>query len=185
MRFDYLRSARPVIVQRVIEFRIPERFQTPMFALAAAVAVVGGAWGIEAYRLREALKVQSVYESHYDVAAARLKATKVYYARVQRMFDLDIRIRRIAASGDADARALAEIANQLPPHAWLTGISHDGTGLALEGKAKDLDVVSGVLRGLMHAKDLHNPELQSAELEFEPGGEGSIKYSIHIDGTAG
>lgn len=184
MRFDYLHSARPLFLQRILELRIPERFHTPLFALLGSVVIVAGAWGIESVRLREALKVQSVYELQYDGAQRRLKDSNLYYERVEKLVDLDRHVRRIAISGDTDARVLAEIANQLPQHAWLTGISHDTTGLALAGRAKDLQVLSAVMRGLMHAKDLRSPMLESAQFDKEPGSDGAMKYSIHVDGVA-
>lgn len=184
MRFDYLHSARPLLLQRVLETRVPDRFHSALFALAGAVAVIAGAWVIDVYRLREALRVESVYQQRYEVAQSALKEANVYYDRVRALVELDRSVRHIAASGDADARTLAEIANQLPAHAWLTGISHDETGLALEGRAKDLSVLSGVMQGLMHAKDLRTPTLVSAALDKERGKATAMKYEIHVEGSA-
>lgn len=183
MRFDYLHSARPLLLQRLLELRIPERFHNASFALCGALAVIGGAWGIESYRLQQAIQVQTIYRHQYEAATADLKRANVYYDRVRSLVALDLRVRRIASSGDADARTLAEIANELPQHAWLTGISHDATGLSLEGRAKDLSAVSSVMRGLMRARDLRSPMLQSASLDEDPDGEGAMKYTIHVDGT--
>lgn len=184
MRFDYLHSARPLLVQRMLEIRVPERFHTALFALVGSVIVIAGAWGIDAYRLRQALRVEAVYQQRYDETARALKKTNLYYDRVKELVDLDRRVRKIAASGDADARTLAEIANRLPPHAWLTGIAHDATGLALDGRAKDLGVLSRVMQGLMHAKHLRSPTLISAGLDKERGQDTAMKYEIHIDGAA-
>lgn len=180
MRFDYLHSARPLLLRRILELRVAERFHTSLYVLAGAIVIVVGAWGIESFRLREALKMEAVYQLQYDAAQSRLKESNLYYDRVERLVGLDQRIRRIAATGDADANTLAEIANELPQHAWLTGISHDATGLALEGRAKDLQVVSAVLRGLMRAKDLRSPMLESAQSDKEPGSGAAMKYSIHV-----
>lgn len=184
MRFDYVHSARPVFLQTLLEVRVPERLHNALLALIGAVVVIGGAWGIDAYRLREALRVESVYQQRYDDSARRLQQTHVYYDRVKALVDLDRRVRSIAASGDADARVLAEIANRLPAHAWLTGISHDGTGMALDGRAKDLGVLSGVMHGLMQARHLHSPTLVSAVLDKVHGHDAAMKYEIHIDGAA-
>jgi hypothetical protein len=184
VRFDYLHSARPVIIQRLLEIRVPERFHGALFAVGAAIAVIGGAWGIQAYRLREALKVQAAYQQRYDETLARLKQTNVYYDRVRAIVALDRQVRQIALSGDTDARTLAEIANRLPQHAWLTGISHDGSGIALQGHAKDLSVLSGVMRGLMRAKQLRNPTLVTASSEKEQGQDAGLKYEVHVDGAA-
>jgi Tfp pilus assembly protein PilN len=184
MRFDYLHSGRPLFVQRMLEFRIPDRFFNALCALGGAIAFVTGAWTIEAYRLQEALKMQAVYQAHYDATQRELKQANVYYSRVRALVDLDRRVRGIAASGDADARTLADIANELPQHAWLTGISHDAGGLALEGRAKDLSVVSGVMRGLMRSKRLHNPTLETAAIDKEPGRAAQMKYEVHVEGSA-
>lgn len=184
MRFDYLHSAKPLVLQRLLEIRVPERFQNALFALAGSCAVIGGAWGIDAYRLGAALQVQAVYQQRYDESAQRLKDTNLYYDRVKALVDLDERVRSIAASGDADARTLADIANGLPAHAWLTGIAHDATGLSLDGRAKDLGVLSSVMQGLMRAKELRSPTLVSAALDKMPGQETAMKYEIHVDGAA-
>lgn len=184
MRFDYLHSARSMFVRRVLEVRIPERFHNALLALAGAVAIIAGAWGIDVYRLRQALGVESVYQLRYEEVDQRLKRTHFYYDRVQTLANLDRRVRAIAASGDADARTLAEIANRLPAHAWLTAISHDGAGLALDGRAKDLGVIGGVMQGLMRAKHVRSPMLVSATLDTVHGADSAMKYEIHIDEPA-
>ncbi len=181
MRFDYLHSPKPLLVARILEMRVPERFHNALFALAGALAVIAGAWGIDAYRLREALRIQAVYQQRFDRADWALKQTNVYYNRVKAIADLDRRVHDIAASGDADARMLAEIANRLPQHAWLTGISQSADGLALDGRAKDLSVVSRVMRGLMQIKDLRSPVLVSAAADNEHDRYSAMKYEIHVD----
>lgn len=184
MQFDYLHSARPLLLRRIVETRIPERFQTALLALIGSAAVIAGAWGIDAFRLREALRIEAVYQQRHDETARALHRTNVYYGRVKALVDLDRRVRTIAASGDTNAGTLAEIANVLPEHAWLTGISRDDTGLSLEGRAKDLAVLSAVMSGLMHAKHLGSPALVSAVLDRELGQETAMRYEIRIGGTA-
>lgn len=184
MRFDYLHSARPMLVTRIFELRIPPRFHNVLFALAGAIIIVAGASGIEAYRLREALKVEAVYQQRSDQAREQLRAANVYSGRVQGLISLDRRVRRIAASGDEDARTLAEIANRLPAHAWLTSISRDETGLALQGHAKNLEILGNVIRRLMHAKHLHHPTLVNALADKDEGRDTGMKYEIHVDGAA-
>lgn len=184
MRFDYLHSPRPLVLIRLFEIRIPERFQGALFALMGAAAVIAGSWCIEAYRLREALKIEAVYSERHVRAVRAVQGTRLYYDRVRAQVDLDRFVRRIAASGDADARTLAEVANKLPRHAWLTGISHDGTGLALEGRAENFAVLGGVLQGLMHARHLQSPTLVTAAAEEEQGQDAGVKYRIHVDGAA-
>jgi hypothetical protein len=181
VRFDYLHSARPMLVTRMFELRVPARLHNAFYAVAGAVIVVAGAWGIEAYRLREALKVQTVYQQRSDEIREQLRATNLYYDRVRAVASLDRRVRRIAASGDEDARTLAEIANRLPAHAWLTSISRDESGLSLQGHAKNLEILGNVIRGLMQAQRLRHPRLMNALADKEQGREVGIKYEIHVD----
>jgi hypothetical protein len=165
----------------MFELRVPARLHNAFYAVAGAVIVVAGAWGIEAYRLREALKVQTVYQQRSDEIREQLRATNLYYDRVRAVASLDRRVRRIAASGDEDARTLAEIANRLPADAWLTSISRDESGLSLQGHAKNLEILGNVIRGLMQAQRLRHPRLMNALADKEQGREVGIKYEIHVD----
>lgn len=181
MRFDYLHSPRPVLVDRLFEFRIPERFRCALCALAAALAAICGACVIEAYRLREAIRVEGVYRERWTQAERALRRTHVYYNEVRGLVELDRRVRHIKSSGNANARTLAEIADDLPAHAWLTGISRDAGGFALAGQARGLSVLSGVMHGLMHAKRLRNPTLVNASADQQSGQDATMKYEIHVE----
>jgi len=184
MRFDFLHSPRPLAVQRILQLRVPERFQRAALAVCFSLAVVGGAWIIEACRLREALRIEAEYQRRYDLSAAAVRRADVYYARVRALAELDKQVRSIAFSGDLDARTLAEIADVLPAHAWLTGIAHDPTGLSLAGEAKDLAVVGGVMRSLMHARHLRAPSLVSAALVKDDARSAVMNYQIHVERSA-
>lgn len=181
--FDFSRSAPPEFVRRVLEFRIGERYHAVLTALAGVIIAVLGACGIESHRLHESLLVQAVYQQRYDESARALKQSNVYEERVKRLVALALRIRTIRMSGYADARRLAEIANNLPHHAWLTAIAYDGDTISLEGHTKDLRVLSDVIRGLNRAKHLRNPSLSSALAVSEPGQRGTIKYVLRIEST--
>lgn len=183
MRFDYLRSARPVALARIFDVRVPQRFHAALAALGAGLAIVAGACAIEAYRLHEALRVQALYERRYDDVRAQLRQSTLYYDRVRAMVALDRRVRRITASGYADARTLAAIANGLPPHVWLTAIAHDAAGVSLAGHARDLSVLSKTMRGLMRMNELRAPALVRASEEKLHGHAGGLTYEIHLDGT--
>lgn len=184
MRFDFLNSQRPVLLQRLLEFRIPERLRCALCALAAALAVICGACVIEAYRLREAIRVEAVYRARWNQAELALKQTHVYYNEVRSLVELDRRVQRIESSGNANARTLAEIADDLPAHAWLTGISRDAGGLTLSGQARSLSVLSGVMHGLMRATRLRNPALVNAVADKEMNRGITMKYEIHVEDAA-
>jgi hypothetical protein len=183
VRFDYLHAPRPLLFTQLCALCVPPRLQAPFAALAAAVMIVGGAWGIDAYRLLYTLHVEEAYRQRYEQTQQALKRANLYYDRVRRIVELDRAVRDIAASGDANARMLAELARDLPPHAWLTGISNEGNGLALQGRAKDLSVVSGVMQGLLRSKRLHDPVLISAALNEAQQRDTTMTYEIQVDGA--
>ena len=180
MRFDYLHARRMPLWQGV---RVPERLHAGLCALAGAAALVTGAWSIETVRLQDALAVQETYQARYDRAQQELERADVLYDRARTLVALDRQVRAIAASGDADARELAEIANRLPRTAWLTGISHDATGLVLQGRAADLSAVGEVVRGFLNARYLRSPQLVNAVLDRETDRTDPVAYEIHLEGA--
>lgn len=184
MRFDYLRSERSTFFRRVCAFRLPPRLHNAVAGFAGVACLICGAGSIEAYRLRQAHSVEHLYAARYARSQAAVQQANVYYARVRALARLDARVRQIAASGTANARTLAEVANVLPPHAWLTGISHDANGFTLEGRARSLSVLSAVIRRLSNARRLRNPALMSAGLENDRDRGALMKYSLHVDQTA-
>lgn len=181
--FDFMHSARPDWLRGLIEIRVPHRLYNALSGVAAALAIVAGAWTIEHHRFSDARAMEAAYQRRFDSSERALQKTKIFYDQVQALTALDRHVRRIVASGDADARRLAEIANNLPEHAWLTSISRDQNGVALEGRAQNLGVISGVLHGLMRARTLRNPILTSAQAVAEPTHEGIIKYAVRLEGT--
>ncbi len=181
--FDFVRSAPPDWLRYLLEIRVPQRLHNALIGVLAAILFVSGAWVIEHHRAATARAIEVAYRQRFENSQRALIRTKIFYERVQALIALDRRVRRIVASGDADAYRLAQIANNLPTHAWLTSISRDPSGIALEGRADNLGVLSGVLRGLMRARDLRNPTLTSAQLVWEHNNQSVIKYAVHVEGT--
>lgn len=178
--FDFSRSAPPEFLRRILEFRIPERYHAALIALTGVALTMAGAWTIESHRLHQTLQLQAVYERRYDSSVRALARTNVFETRVKRLSALAARIRTIRASGYTDARRLAEIANHLPQHAWLTSIAYDGDAVSLEGRARDLGVLSAVIRGLARAPHLREPVLSSATVVSDPPEKGTIRYVLRV-----
>ncbi|HEY8296748.1 MAG TPA: PilN domain-containing protein [Candidatus Baltobacteraceae bacterium] len=183
IQFDFLHDPRPAYVRRVLEMRIPGAVQNAILGLAGALVVLTGTWGIESYRLRQADEVESRYQTRFDRSVIELARTKVAYDRLQRMVALDSQIATIERSGNDDASRLAEIANRLPPHAWLTSISRDAGGIAIEGRARDFTVVGRTIGGLAKSALLQNPTLLEASSVSQADGDGEIRYRVHLDGV--
>lgn len=179
--FDYLHSARPDIIVRILEFRIPSRLQSAIAALAGSIVIAGGAWGIESYRLSAALTVETTYQANYERSETALARENVYFDRVKNLVALDKRLRDITASGNVTARRLAQIGNALPQKAWLSSISRDGDGLLLEGGASDMASVGRVLSALTNAHGISNPTLVDASADSRA--DGTVKFTVHADGA--
>jgi Fimbrial assembly protein (PilN) len=179
--FDFSHSARPEALRRIVEFRVPQHYYAVLLAIAGAIVTIGGAWLIESYRLHQTRDLQAVYQQRYDESVRALKRANVYESRVKRLVALAAKIRSIRSSGYADARRLAEIADNLPPHAWLTSIAYDGDAVSLEGRTKDLAVLSSVIRGLSRAPHLQHPLLSSAAVVSDPGQKHTIRYVLRVE----
>lgn len=179
--FDFMRSAPPEALRKVLEFRMPERYHAVLVTLGAIALTLAGGWSIESHRLRQTLALQEVYRQRYDASVRALRGAKVFEERVKRLVALDARLRSIRLSGFSDAARLAELANNLPEHAWLTSISNNGDAISLEGRAKDLRVLSEVVRGLTRTHNFRNPSLVSAIVATEPPDKGLVKYVLRVE----
>lgn len=171
--FNYLRSRRAV--------RLPQHLQIPFAFLCAAVMTVSGTWAFERHRLHDALAIEVQYRAEYDASAARLKRENVYYRDVLSLLALDARVRAIQSSGFNNALNMSRVANALPAGAFVRSIVRDQAGLALEGRAQDMDTIADVLRGLQSARGLRNPVLREAALASDRPGDRGIKYEVHIE----
>lgn len=179
--FDYLRSARPELLRRLLEIRIPVRLHGALWAICGALLFVLGAWSIEACRLKASLGIEATYQREYEISRRDLTKTNVYFDHIRSLVTLDKHVHAITASGDYDARRLAEIANSMPQQAWLTAISRDDTGITLDGNAQDLTAISRTVQGLAHARDLRNPTLVSAARASNTTTDETIKYTLHVE----
>ncbi|GAC1388869.1 MAG: hypothetical protein NVSMB31_03800 [Vulcanimicrobiaceae bacterium] len=184
IRFDYMRSAKPVLVRRVVEMRLPRHLTAPIFALCAALSIISAAWAIEAYRLRGALAIENQYRDRFDQSRFALSRTKVLYARLEHVVVLAKEVRSIQQSGDTEAARFADIGNRLPAHVWLTSIANDATGVALAGKAANLAALSSTISGLARATPHYSPVLVSASDEDRGSKGESIHYELHLEGGA-
>ncbi|MDQ2871526.1 MAG: PilN domain-containing protein [Candidatus Eremiobacteraeota bacterium] len=180
--FDYLHDARPVWLMRLYAMRVPAYLHNAASALFCAIVIVLGAWGIEVNRLHVALTTQQLFEVRFEASRTEMERTNVLYDRLKRLAGVDRQVHDIERSGDLDARRLAEIADRLPTHAWLTSIARDDSGLTLEGRARDLAVIGRTVRALATGRFIGNPVLLSATADSDAGGHPLMRYQLHVDG---
>lgn len=183
IKFDYLRSARPKIIQRVLDGRIPPELHAPMFALAAAIAIVASVWLVENYRLRAAVAVETACRQEYDRSRFEMSQARVMYASVGRLAALAKEVRSIQSSGDDEAARFADIGNHLPQHVWLTSISSSQTGLTLSGKAGNLAALGIAMAALSHGQRNYAPALLSARGEEHSSRVGPLQYQLQLSGA--
>lgn len=176
--FDYLRSARPLLPRRIIEFRIPHHLHGAVAALVTALAVVWGAWFIESARLSEALRTQAQYEQRFQNSEAAVRRANVYYTRVSNLVSLDTRVRDIVSSGDYNAQQIAAIGNAIPTRAWLTSITRDGHDIILDGDARGLAALGEVFRSLAGNRTARTPVLVKAEAVTVNGAD--QRYTVRL-----
>lgn len=179
--FDYLRSARPRWLLRLSAVRLSRDLQMPALALVCALLTLCGAWAIERARFRDAQRTEMLYRSRFEGSERRVKETHLYYDRVAKLVSLDRRVREIVASGDTDARRLAEIANALPVRLSVTSIARAGAAIDLEGEAQDLRVVGAAVRALERVRSVRDPSLTSVTAVSNKPRERRVKYAIRVE----
>ena len=180
--FDYLRPARPELLARLMEIRIHRRLYAPAATLLCALFAVCAAWGIEAYRLTAAIRVESAYDRQFERSRRDVAQADIYFDRVRDLVTADEQVRDIVASGIARAERLAGIADAMPERAWLTAISNDGSGLLLQGESTNLQELSRFLSALTHVEGIRNPSLVNAQVDTGARNGRLVKYTLRIDG---
>lgn len=182
--FDYIHSARPALVRRLLEVRVSGHLRAPLFALGAAISIVLSAWLIESYRLCDTAAIAAVYRVQYDQSRLDLSKAKVLYASLERMVALAKEVRMIRASGEEEAGRFAEIGNHLPPHAWLTAISNDTSGVSLSGKAVDLATLSRTIFGLASTRHRYIATLLAASRDDRTSSPAPLQYQLRLQGPS-
>lgn len=81
---------------------------------------------------------------------------------MERMLQLDNRLRDIRLSGAFVAQRLAGIGRHMPERAWLTSITRQQGTVDINGRAEGLDVVSEAISDLMSGKGVKAATLMHA-----------------------
>jgi Tfp pilus assembly protein PilN len=179
-RFNYLRDSAPEMFEHLRPSRIPEPLRTPLAALATAIIVVGVWWIAEHLLLTQArneLQAQSLRLSASQIALKELKLRKTH---VEELSAIDARLREIRRSGALLSGRLADIANHVPPQAWLTSIAHVDSGLQIDGRAEGLEGLSETVADLMSSTSTASPDLVRASKEDRDSSETIIAFEVRV-----
>jgi Tfp pilus assembly protein PilN len=161
-RFNYLHDAPPRFVEQLRPSRIPEQLRTPLAALGTTVIVIFLWWVIESMQIAQAQTELATEKARAIASRADLAQARVRRTHVQELVALDRRIRSIRRSGAVESSRLADIANHVPDHAWLTAITRADPGFEIDGDALGLDGLSRTLASLMSSSSVSTPTLVRA-----------------------
>jgi Tfp pilus assembly protein PilN len=180
MRFNYLRSGAPEVIERFHSGYIPARLQTPLAALVTVVVAVCFWWGIENLLLHQAIAELHVQTARLNASRTALEKARLRRTRVESLLALDNRLRDIRRSGAQVAGELADIANHVPRRAWLTDIARVDQGMEVEGKAVGLDGLSDTVSDLMSSKSASLPELIHAARDGGTDSTPTMTFTLHL-----
>lgn len=184
MRFNYLHDSVPDTIDRLRSMRIPEYLQWPAWTCATVLVAIGAASLIlqveNATAQTELANAQTrLVQSKRDLANVRLQHT-----HVEELLALDTRLREIHLSGSTLSVKLADIANHVPSHAWLTALSRTATGISISGRAQGLSVLSDTFADLMSSKTVESPTLIRASKEDHARTPGLLSFDVHVEDRA-
>lgn len=183
MRFNYLRDSAPDAFVFLRPSQIPEPLRTPLAALATIIAVVGVWCIIEQILLGQARDELQLQTLRRNASNAELSELKLRKDRVEELLAIDARLREIRRSGAALSSDLADIANHIPPSAWLTSITRVDTGIQIDGRAEGLDGLSDTVADLMGSLSAAPPELIRASKEDRDRSGTIISFEMRLGAT--
>lgn len=175
MRFDYLHDAPPEAIERVRGLRIATSLRWPLAVFGAIVVTHAAASAIFALGTAEARVTEREAAHRLEASTAALARVRLTRVRVDELVALDRRMREIRSSGSRVSARLADIANHVPAHAWLTTLARTPDGFEIVGKSSGLPALGATMSSLMTSSSIAAPTLVRA------GGEerrGTLSFDI-------
>lgn len=178
MRFNYLRNAPPDAIDRLRSFRIAKPLQWPLAVIGTIAVTYLGAYVIFGVAIGAAHTLEAEAVMRLDASKAALAERQLERVRVDDLLAFDRRLRAIRTSGSRVSLRLADIANRVPEHAWLTTLSRTSSGIAIAGKSTGFPVVGTTMEGLMKSATLSAPTLIRANEEDHRH---IVVFEVHAD----
>jgi Tfp pilus assembly protein PilN len=180
VRFNYLRDSTPDVFEHLRPSRIPEPLRTPLAALITIALVVGAWWVIEQILLGQARSELQAQTLRLYTSKLALSELKLRRTRVEELLAIDTHLRKIRSSGAALASRLADIANHVPPRAWLTSIARVDAGLQIDGLAEGLDGLSDTVADLMSSSTAASPDLVRVSKEERDRSGAIVAFQVRV-----
>jgi hypothetical protein len=184
MRFDYLHDAPPDFVDRLRSFRFPPALRWPLAVLSTIVFTSLGAYGIFSLAIASARATEAQALARYESSKAAVARARLERAHIAELLVLDARLREIRDSGSTVSTRLADIANHVPPHAWLTSLSRTASGISLSGKSTGLPALSATIASLLTSKTVTAPTLVRAGKDERDHSNGVLSFEVQVNDRA-
>lgn len=180
-RFNYLRESTPEAFEALRPGRIPLALRTPLAALLTATLVVAAWCCVERALLAQAQDELARQRLHLAASQLALHGVTIRRERIATILALDTRLRAIRRSGAMTAHALVDIADHIPPQAWLTSIARIDAGIEIDGRAIGIDGLSTTLADLMRSTSAPAPTLLRASTEDHHRGDPVVAFAMRVD----
>lgn len=177
-RFNYLGESIPTLLDRARSIRIPERTRTPLSILGTSVLVVLGWCCLAHYWLATAMVEERQAQLRLTQSRAALAQAQVERASTDRLVALDRELRAIRLSGTKLGLRLADLANHVPEHSWLTSLSEQDGIVTIDGRSEGMLALSGTLARILAASSVSDPTLFRAARESRPGLPELISFEV-------
>lgn len=157
---------------------ITAELRAPLGALAAATALAGVLWAVQAVRLHTAETDGAAFGAR--LAAAQLDITRVHALErdVAQLQTLGERVDALRRSGAQRANEIVTLGNGLPADAWLSTLRADRGALAVEGRGARLAAVATTIASLAAL-----PAYRSARLiaVHEDPARAGVTYALSLE----
>lgn len=182
--FNYLHDAQPEVLDHIQRFRLPKYLTTPVYVAATAACVIVAVTALLHLRCAAAQSDVESAQARFDTSKAALSQAKLARTDVEALLKLDGRLREIRSSGTALAVRLANIANHVPKHAWLSSIANAPNGYEVDGEAEGLAGLGDTIDGFIASRAVTHPRLVHAAIEDRSHGVGILAFEVQLDSVA-
>lgn len=177
-RFNYLVSPWERLFGIAPPSSIAPHLRLPLFALVAAVVLVGISWAVQDVRLRAARADGDALTVRLAALDGEVARTRTLQRGIERLRALDAHLAEIRRSGAARASTIAALGNELPHDAWLTSVRVEHGAIEVEGRGARLATVGAAMRALAKL-----PAFAAARLLAVHGdaAHASVTYAIALE----
>jgi Tfp pilus assembly protein PilN len=162
IRFNYVDEPLISVADRLLSSGFAKSSRAPLLTAVTLFCVLAGWWLVERRLLANALDEAHRAQAQLNESQALLAQSKIERRDFYRVLTLDRRLLDIRDSGSLLASEVADVANRIPPHAWLHSLTFAATGIDMTGNAVAFDVLGMALSGIGSSAAVTNMALVRA-----------------------